>query len=413
MSLKQTREAVRSDFPALKRTVNGHPAAFLDGPGGTQVPQQVIDAVVDSLANHNSNSGGVFPLSEESDAALWGAREAAADFVGGSPEEIVFGANMTTLTLAFSRTLSRQWGPGDEIVVTDLDHQANVAPWVRAAEDAGATVRRVPFDPETVTLDYSALAEMICERTRLVAIGYASNATGTVNEVRDVCRRAREFGALSYVDAVHYAPHGAIDVKAIGCDFLTCSAYKFFGPHVGIVWGRAEALASCPTYKLPPVSDEIPSRWESGTLNHEGIVGAGAAIDWIAALGDDGSEESRRKRIVDGMGAIHALERPLLDRLLTELPEIPGVQIVGPPAVEMRTPTVSFRMEGHSPQEIARTLGNDGIFVWDGDFYASSVIDRLGLREEGGLVRIGLAPYNTEDEIDRLIAALEGIAGRR
>ncbi len=409
MPLMRTREMVRADFPALTRTINGHPAAFLDGPGGSQVPRMVIDAIADYLAYHNSNTGGAFLTSVESDAALWSGREAVADFVGGRAEEIVFGANMTTLTLAFSRALSRQWKAGDEVIVTELDHQANVEPWVRAAEEAGAIVRRVPFDPGTLSLDYSAFEELINERTRLVAVGYASNATGTVNDVELVCRLAREVGALSYVDAVHYAPHGILDVRQIGCDFLACSAYKFFGPHVGMVWGRAEALEGCRTYRLPPVVDEIPARWESGTLNHEGIVGTAAAIEWIASLAE-ADTGTRRERIEQGMSAIQALEEPLLGRLLAELPEFEDLQIIGPPAGAPRTPTISLRIDGHSPRDLAATLAEEGIFVWDGDFYASSVIDRLGLREAGGLLRIGLAPYNTDSEIDRVITALMKIS---
>lgn len=370
----------------------------------------VIDAVADYLAYHNSNTGGAFLTSVESDEALWDARKTVADFVGGVPNEIVFGANMTTLTLAFSRALAREWGPDDEVIVTRLDHQANIAPWLRAARDAGATVHEVPFDAETLSLDYSRLYDLIGSRTRVVAMGYASNASGTINDVEGVCSRAREVGALTYVDAVHFAPHGVLDVQQIGCDFLACSAYKFFGPHVGIVWGRSDALASFLPYKLPPVADDIPDRWETGTLNHEGIVGTAAAVDWIAGLAGDELVEDRRARIIAGMGVIQALEDPLLERLLTELPRIPGVRIYGPPPGSRRTPTVSLVVDGVPPCEVAKRLGEEGLFVWDGDFYASSVVDDLGLRDAGGLIRIGLAPYNNDDEIDRLVDGISRIA---
>ena len=399
------RDRIRSDFPALTRAVNGRVPAFFDGPAGSQVPRRVIDAVSDYLAYHNANTGGDFATSRESDSIIESARVRVAAFLGaGSPREIVFGANMTTLTFALSRSLRRTWQPGDEVIVTDLDHQANVAPWRLAAEDAGARVLTVPFDPESCTLDLATYERLLSPRTRLVAVGYASNAVGTVTDVARVAELARDAGALSFVDAVHYAPHGSIDVQALGCDFLACSAYKFFGPHVGILHGREQHLAELEPYRVPPASNEVPGRWETGTLNHEGIAGTAAAIEWIAGLAGD--EGGMRERIVAGMKVIEELERPLFRSIREGLLAIPGARIHGPPDDHPRTPTLALTLEGHSPATLARRLAENGIYVWAGDFYASSVIDRLGLREAGGVVRIGLAPYNTQEEVDRLLAVV-------
>lgn len=405
-------EIVRPHFPALRRTVAGEPAAFLDGPAGTQVPTRVIEAVADYLAHHNANTHGEFATSAETDRILTDAREAVADFIGApSGREIAFGASMTALTFSFSRALAQEWEPGDEIVVTDLDHQANVAPWRRAAEDRGARVRVLPFDPETLTLRYDALEEILGPRTRLVAVGCASNAVGTINDVARVAALAREAGALTYADAVHLAPHRVIDVRAMGCDFLAFSAYKFFGPHVGILWGRAEHLERLRPYKVPPSSDAVPERWESGTLNHEGIAGTLAAIEWIAALAED-AEGDRRGRLRSAMARLERAEEAAFERLLAGVSAVPGARVYGPPGGTPRTPTLAFTLEGRSAEEIARYLGERGIFVWNGDFYASTVVERLGLADRGGLVRVGLAPYNTVAEIDRLLAALSEIAGR-
>lgn len=412
MSEQSRTDRIRADFPALRREVGGRRAAFFDGPAGSQVPRAVIDAVADYLAHRNANTAGAFATSRETDETIATARQRMADFLGaGSPREIVFGQNMTTLTYALSRALKAGWGPGDEVVVTELDHQANVAPWRQAAEEAGATVRVVPFDPATCTLDYAALESFLGPRTRLVAIGYASNAVGTVNDVRRVAALAREAGALSFVDAVHYAPHGPIDVRAIGCDFLACSAYKFFGPHVGILWGRGELLEGIQPFKVPPAADTAPERWETGTLSHEGIAGVGAAVEWIAGLAEADASAGWRDRILAGMEVIDAIERPLFDRLLDGLAALPGVGIHGPPAGHPRTPTVGFTVEGFTPIQVAERLGDRGIFVWDGDFYASTVIDGLGLREAGGVVRVGMAPYNTQEEVEALLAAV-GELGR-
>lgn len=405
------RSSIRAEFPALSRQVNGGQAAYFDGPAGSQVPRAVIDAMADYLAHRNANTGGAFATSEETDGMLWSSREVLGDFVGGPPEGIVFGQNMTTLTYALSRAMGRAWSSGDEVVVTDLDHQANITPWIQAAEDAGATVRRIPFDPDTCRLDMERLEGALGPRTRVVAIGYASNAVGTVNDVARVCAAARAVGAISFVDAVHYAPHGVIDVLAIGCDFLACSAYKFFGPHLGVMWGRPELLAELTPYRLPPAPDHVPDRWETGTLSHESIAGAAEAVEWIAGLGAP-ELGSRRERVVAGMRAIDELERPLFERLVEGLRAVPGLRVYGPPSGAARTPTLAFTLPDLTPRRIAERLGSEGIFVWDGDFYASTVVDRLGLRDAGGVVRVGLAPYNTAEEVDRLVEAVAELARR-
>ena len=401
---------IRADFPALRRAQGGRPVAYFDGPAGSQVPSSVIDAVAGYLSGSNANTHGAFATSRETDGILATARERMAAFVGArSSQEIAFGANMTSLTYALSRALAGEWGPGDEVVVTELDHQANVAPWRQAAEQAGATVRTVSFSAETGLLDLDQLAGLIGPRTRLVAIGHASNALGTVNDVARVAALARAAGALSFVDAVHSAPHGVIDVQAIGCDFLVCSAYKFFGPHVGILWGRRDLLQELRPFRLPPASDRAPERWETGTLNHEGIAGVAAAVEWIAGLATS-EGGSWRDRVVGGMETIQRLERPLLSRLLEGLAPIDAVTLYGPAGDQARTPTVALTVGRLGAREVAERLAGEGIFVWDGDFYASTVIDRLGLRDRGGLVRIGLAPYSTAEEIDRLIAAIGSLA---
>jgi cysteine desulfurase family protein (TIGR01976 family) len=399
-------EDIRQQFPALGRVVGGEPVAFFDGPAGSQVPRAVIDAMGDYLAYHNANTHGFFATSRETDAIITTARERMADFLGArTPNEVAFGANMTTLTFALSRALRREWSAGDEVIVTELDHQANVSPWRQAAEEVGAVVRTVELDPESGTLRMDQLEGFLGPKTRLVAVGYSSNALGTINDVHQVARLCRQAGALSFVDAVHYAPHGTIDVEEIGCDFLACSAYKFFGPHLGILWGRSELLDSARPFKLPPASDRSPERWETGTLSHEAIAGAAAAVEWIAGLAPS-QDGSWRERMIGGMHAIDEIEHPLLDRVFSGLATIPGVRLYGPPPTARRVPTVAITLEGRHPDEVARKLAAEGIFVWSGDFYATTVIDRLGLRESGGVVRIGLAPYNTADEVDRLI---EGI----
>src|SRR3954471_19523794 len=319
---------IRQDFPVFAREIGGRPIAFFDGPGGSQVPRQVADAVAEYLTLHNANTHGLFATSDETDAIIDGARAAMADFVGGDAGEIVFGANMTTLTLHLSRSLGREWGEGDEVIVTALDHQANVAPWRLMAEDAGMTVRVVPFDPETLQLVYAALESLLSPRTRLLAIGAASNAVGTINDVRRAAEMARAAGALTFVDAVHYAPHRLVDVQELGCDFLACSAYKFYGPHVGVLFGRRELLERVDVPKLIPAPDTAPERLETGTQNHEGIVGAGAAVDFLASLCSE--PVSRRQRLVKTFEGLHARGESLLARLWSGLSDVDGLTLYGP-----------------------------------------------------------------------------------
>ncbi|HEX2093443.1 MAG TPA: cysteine desulfurase-like protein [Longimicrobiaceae bacterium] len=401
---------VRSHFPVFERRFGGRPLALLDAPAGSQVPRVVAEAVAGCLLFHNANLEGAFPTSREADALVAGAREAAADFLGaGSPAEISFGANMTTLTFAFARALAQGWGPGDEVVVTDLDHQANVAPWRRAAEDRGVAVRSVPFDPMTLQLDYAALEGMLSPRTRLVAVGAASNAVGTINDVPRVVELARRVGALVFVDAVHYAPHRPVDVRASGCDFLACSAYKFFGPHLGMLWGKREHMESLSPYKVPPCSDVLPERWETGTMNHEAMAGVAAAVNWIASLAP-GPASTRREAVVAAMERIGRYEAALFDLLLDGLEAIPGVRVFGPPRGAPRTPTAGFTVRGVHADEVAARLGEEGVCVWSGNFYATGVVEGLALVQQGGLVRAGVAPYCTGDDVRRLVEGVARIA---
>jgi len=400
---------IRADFPVFERRIAGRPIAFFDGPGGSQVPRQVAQAVAEYLTLHNANVHGRFATSEETDAAILEARRAAADFVNGSPGEIVFGHNMTTLTFHLSRSLGRAWGPGDEVVVTELDHQANVAPWRKMAADAGMTVRVLPVDSERLQLDYDALPGLLSERTRLVAVGAASNAVGTVNDVRRVADAAHAAGALVFVDAVHYAPHRLPDVRELGCDFLACSSYKFFGPHHGILWGRRELLERFDPYKVPPASDEAPERWETGTQNHEAIAGIRACIDWLASIAGEGAG-GRRDALRRSFEQVDAHEQRLFRAMEDGLRAIPGVRFHGVERGQPRTPTAAFTVEGCTPDDVARRLGEEGVFVWNGDFYATTICDVLGLADCGGLVRAGIAPYCTEEDVRRLVEGVERIA---
>lgn len=442
-------EWIRAQFPALAQTVNNQPAVFFDGPGGTQVPQRVIDAIGSYLARANANTHGAFATSQRTDATIAHAHAAMADLLGCDPDEVVFGPNMTTLTFAISRAIGRELGPGDEIVVTRLDHDANVAPW-RALEERGVTVRAVDIDVEDCTLDMADMARAINSNTKLVAIGYASNAVGTINDVAAVVRMAHAVGALAYVDAVHYAPHGPIDVRALDCDFLACSPYKFFAPHAGVVYGKREHLLRLRPYKVRPATDELPGRWMTGTQSHEAMAGVAAAIEYLAELGrkvaahkqpapaspapeheaqpgDSDARESqydvsetasplRRQNLLAAMQAIRDYERGLAEQLIAGLLEISGVTFYGirePERFGQRTPTVSIRLAGYTPRELASQLGQRGFFVWDGNYYAMSLSERLGVEDSGGMVRIGLAHYNTAEEVDRLLAALRELAGMR
>jgi cysteine desulfurase family protein (TIGR01976 family) len=399
---------IRARFPALQRWHDGQPVAYFDGPGGTQVPREVADAVANYLLHHNANTHWAYPTSEETDAMLAEARRAAADLLHATPEEVAFGNNMTTLTFHLSRALGRQWSAGDEVIVTELDHHANVAPWREVARERGLVVRTVRMDPVSGTLDWEDLTRAFTPRTRLLAIGAASNALGTVTDVAAAARLAHAHGALCFVDAVHYAAHGVIDVQAWGCDFLACSAYKFYGPHVGILYGRRALLESLDVPRLEPAPNDAPERVETGTLNHEGIVGAGAAIDFLASLAPSASP-SRRTRLTTAMGGLHARGESLVARLWGGLAAVDGVTLYGVAPGGPRTPTVIFTVAGRSSTDVARRLVPRGIFASNGDFYATTVVERLGQSAEG-VVRAGCACYTTEDEVDRLVAAVEAIA---
>ena len=406
---------VRSQFPALLQTVNGHPAVFLDGPGGTQMPQRVIDAITNYLAHDNANSGGAYATSRRTDAMIAGARTAMADFFNCDPDEVIFGQNMTALTFALSRALGRQFGPGNEILVTHLDHDANISPW-RALEERGATVRFVDINEVDCTLDMSDLARKISGHTRLVAVGYASNAVGTINNVREVVRLSRQAGALTYIDAVHYAPHGPIDVRALDCDFLVCSTYKFFGPHMGILYGKREQLKRLHPYKVRALTNNSPFRWEWGTLNHECIAGITASVEYLADLGRrmDPSVQTRRAALLAAYGAIQHHERSLAEHLIRGLLAIPRLKLYGisdPKRFNQRCPTIAVRIEGRPPLGLATKLGEHGFFTWDGNYYALNLTERLDVEKTGGFLRIGLVHYNTADEVDRFLTALREIVG--
>jgi cysteine desulfurase family protein (TIGR01976 family) len=404
---------VRSQFPALAQTVNRHPAVFLDGPGGTQVPQQVIDAIADYLSRNNANTGGAYHTSRNTDRMIAEARSAMGDFLNCDADEIVFGPNMTTLTFAMSRAIGRELAPGDEIVLTLLDHDANFSPW-KALEEKGVIIRTVKFNEDDCTLDMHDLAAKIGKRTRLVAVGYASNAVGTINNVAEVVRLARQAGALSYIDAVHYAPHGPIDVRALDCDFLVCSTYKFFGPHMGVLYGKRDHLKRLRPYKVRPNTDNIPNCWEWGTLNHECIAGIKACVDYWEDLGRRAKPAvtTRRAAILAAHEAIHAHERKMMEKMIAGLLAIPSLKLYGitdPRRFENRCATIAVRIEGHTPLELATKLGERGFFTWDGNYYALNLTEQLDVERLGGFLRIGVVHYNTMEEVERLLAALQEI----
>ena len=406
---------VRAQFPSLSQTVNGHPATFLDGPGGTQVPQRVIDAISDYLKRDNANTCGAYATSRHTDAMIASARSAMADFLGSDPDEIVFGANMTSLTFAISRSIGRELGPGDEIVLTHLDHDANVSPW-RALEERGVTIRMAEIHEEDCTLDMEDLARKITDRTKLVAVGYASNAVGTINDVAKIIRLAHERGAMAYIDAVHFAPHGPIDVRALDCDFLVCSTYKFFGPHMGVLYGKREHLKRLEPYKVRANTNAIPNRWEWGTLNHECIAGIAACVEYLADLGRrmNSSASSRRAALAGAYKAIQKHERGLAETLIRGLHDISGLKLYGISdlnRLDHRCPTFAVRIKGHTPLELATQLGERGIFTWDGNYYALNLTERLDVEKDGGFLRIGLAHYNTAEEVERLLVAIGEIVG--
>ncbi len=402
-------DQIRRQFPALERLHDGQPVAYFDGPGGTQVPRSVVAAMEEYLFHHNANTHWQYPTSEETDALLLAARETFADFFNASADEIAFGQNMTTLTFHLARGLGRAWGAGDEIVVTELDHHGNVAPWRALAKERGITVRTVKMNTGDGRLDWRDLESQLGPKTRLLAIGAASNALGTITDVRGAAELAHAAGALVFVDAVHLAPHELIDVQALDCDFLACSAYKFYGPHVGILYGKRALLERVDVPRLDPAPQTSPERLETGTQNHEGIVGAAAAVDFLASLAGDlsvGSDRSgRRAALRVAFEALHRRGSLLLARLWSGLSEIDGVTLYGPRPGTPRTPTLAFTMRGRKTDDIARALARRGLYVSNGDFYAATVIERLG-QSADGVVRIGCSCYTTADEVERLLAAM-------
>lgn len=404
---------VRSQFPSLAQSVSGHPAVFFDGPGGTQVPQRVIDAVANYLSTDNANTGGAYATSRNTDQMIAEARSAMGDFLNCAPEEVVFGPNMTTLTYAMSRAIGRELGPGDEIVLTLLDHDANFSPW-KALEEKGVTIRAAAFNRADCTLDMNDLASKMNSQTRLVAVGYASNAVGTINDVAAVVRMAKQAGALSYIDAVHYAPHGTIDVRVLDCDFLVCSTYKFFGPHMGVLYGKREHLKRFQPYKVRPNTNNIPNCWEWGTLNHECIAGIKACVDYWEQLGRRAmpSVSDRREAIVAAHEAIRIHERALMERMIAGLLAIPGLKLYGisdPQQFDHRCATMVVRIDGFTPPELATKLGERAFFTWDGNYYALNVTEQFGVESTGGFLRIGLVHYNTMEEVERMLAALREV----
>lgn len=415
-SAKLDISQIRTQFPSLSQTVNGQPAVFMDGPGGTQVPQRVIDAIADYLRQENANTGGAYATSRRTDAMIADARGAMADFLHCGADEVIFGPNMTTLTFAMSRAVGRELKSGDEIVLTRLDHDANVSPWLLMAEDRGITVRLVDFRDKDCTLDMQDLASKINQNTKLVAVGYASNAVGTINPVKEIVRLAHEVGALAYIDAVHYGPHGLTDVAALDCDFLACSTYKFFGPHMGVLYGKREHLKRIHPYKVRPNTNAIPNCWEWGTLNHECIAGITACVEYIASVGRDVRPDvkTRRAAIEAAYSAIHEHESALLTRMMNGLRQIPGLRIYGitdPSRFNERCATFAVRVDGFTPLELATKLGERGFFTWDGNYYAISVTEHFDVEKSGGFLRIGLVHYNTSEEVDRLLPALREMVG--
>jgi cysteine desulfurase family protein (TIGR01976 family) len=407
---------IRAQFPSLAEKVNGYPAVYFDGPGGTQVPRRVIDAISSYLKHSNANTNGAYATSQRTNQMIAGARVAMADFIGCDADEIVFGFNMTSLTFAMSRAIGRELGAGNEIVLTLLDHDANFAPW-KVLEERGVTVRQVEVQEADCTLDMHDLARKITSHTKLVAIGYASNAVGTINNVREVVRLAHAVGAHVYVDAVHYAPHGPIDVRALDCDFLVCSTYKFFGPHMGVLYGKREHLKRLHPYKVRANTNESPYRWEWGTLNHECIAGITGCVEYIADIGRrvQPSVSTRRAAILAAYGEMVRYERGLCERLILGLKTIRGVKLYGisdPERFAQRCPTVAVRIEGFTPLELSTRLGECGFFTWDGNYYALNLSERLNVEKDGGFLRIGLFHYNTVEEVDRFLARLREIVSR-
>jgi cysteine desulfurase family protein (TIGR01976 family) len=411
-------EAIRARFPALQ--AHGAPV-YIDNPGGTQVPRDCIDAVAAYLSSSNSNTGGAFATSLQTDDLIQHAREGMADFLGGLPREIGFGASMTSLNYVLTRALGRDLRPGDEIICTTLDHDANISPWLALEEQSGAVVKTLDVSAPDWTLDLGQLARLVGPRTRVIAHTLASNALGTLTPARQIAELAHSVGALSWVDAVHFGPHAPIDVERLGCDILLCSAYKFFGPHLGIFWGRSEVLERLRPFKLRPASDEVPFRFEYGTLNHEGLAGLLGTLQYLESIGAEvesrvaaevGAYQGRARRLKAALTAFRAYERGLSERLLVGLAEIPGLRLHGiadPARAEERVPTFAFTLDGVHPRSACEQLAARGFNAWDGDYYALAIMDRLGLEPTGGAIRIGLVHYNTGDEAERFLEALREV----
>jgi cysteine desulfurase family protein (TIGR01976 family) len=402
-------DAIRGHFPALRRMEGDSPVAYFDGPGGTQIPRVVAESMTQYLLHHNANTHWAYPTSAETDALLAGAREVLGDFLGASAGEISFGANMTTILFHLARAIGRGLQPGDEIIVTELDHHANIAPWQALARERGAVLKWLPLDLNTFRHEEGALARLLSARTRVVAIGAASNIVGTITDVAPLVALARQAGAVTIVDAVHYAPHSLVDVAALDADFVLCSAYKFYGPHIGVCYGRHDATAALDLPRLEPAPDYVPECLETGTQNHEGIVGAAAAVDFLASLSGDDTLP-RRARLKATFASLHARGDALLAELWQGLSSIDGVTLYGPPPGTPRTPTVAFRVPGYSAESVTRLLAPRGVYVSHGDFYASTVARKLGLADEG-LVRAGCSCYTTADEVARLVEGVRAIVG--
>jgi cysteine desulfurase family protein (TIGR01976 family) len=397
---------IRAHFPALERRHNGFPVAYFDGPGGTQVPREVAGAMTDYLFHHNANTHWNYPTSEETDALIAGARQTMADFVNGRADEIAFGQNMTTLTFHLARAFGREWAAGDEVVITEIDHHGNVAPWTWLQKERGITVRMVKLNTASGCLDWSDLERAITPRTKLLAINAASNALGTITDVKKAGDLAHAVGAKVFVDAVHYAPHVLVDVQNLGCDFLGCSAYKFYGPHIGMLWGQRDLIEALDAPRLDPAPQESPDRLETGTQNHEGMVGAAAAVDFLASLSS--RQGARRDALRKTYSALHARGDALLAKLWHSLAGIDGLTVYGPPPGSPRTPTLSFTLKGFTTDDVAIALAKRGVFVSNGDFYAATIVDRYNLLPHG-LVRVGCSCYTSEEEVDRLIAGVKSL----
>jgi cysteine desulfurase family protein (TIGR01976 family) len=419
-------DAVRAQFPAISKNNGTGAPVFFDNPGGTQVPQSVVTAISDCLINSNANLGGPFETSIKADKVYAEAHQAMADFVNaGSPREIIFGQNMTSLTFHMARSIGLLFNEGDEIILTRIEHDANVSPWLLMARDHGLTVKWLPFNTDTYEFDIDRLDDLLSERTRLVCLNHASNMTGTINDVKSLTAKARSVGALVYIDSVQYAPHGIIDVQDIDCDFLVCSPYKFFGPHMGVLWGREAVLKTLEPYKVRPASSELPDCYELGTLSHEGMAGVTATVDYFAWAGKTLANESyrtrfltasneRRQLVCAGMQFLSDYELPMTRHLIEGLQAMPGVTVHGitdANAMDRRVPTISFTAEGHKPKAIAAALARQNIYVWDGHNYAIEPASQLGLMETGGVVRVGIAHYNTLQEVDRALEAIAGYLG--